>query len=111
MDFLILRASTPLNWISTFLRGGWGGGGGGVGGGGGQKFLLNRQKAVGTHGNDNRASGPIVTQPTTDVQVSVRSLICRLWAPPPGAALKLVDGVRTRDHMVAGRLRNHLATT
>ena len=102
MDFLILRPLPPKTGYH-FFEGGWGGGG--------QKFLLNRQKAVGTHGNDNRASGPMVTQPTLDVQASIPILVCRLLARPPGAALQLAAGVRTCDHMDAGRLRYHLATT
>ena len=53
----------------------------------------------------------MVTQLIPHVQASVRILVCRLLAPPPGAALKLAAGVRTRDHMDAGRLRYHLATT
>ena len=52
------------------------GGGGGGGGGGGQNFLLNRLQAVGTHGAGNTASGPMVTQPITKLQASVRILTC-----------------------------------
>ena len=66
MDFLILRPLPPKTGYHFFEGGGWVGGGGG-----GQKFLLNRVKAVGTHGDGNRASGPMVTQPTPDVQASV----------------------------------------
>ena len=97
MDFLILRPLPPKTGYH-FFEGGVGGGGWGLGGGG-QKFLLNRLKAVGTHGDGNRASGPMVTQPTPDVQASVRVLICRLLAPPPGAALKWADwGSNRRSH-------------
>ena len=70
MDFLILRPLPPKTGYHFFE-----GGVGGVGGGG-QKFLLNRLQAVGTHGAGNTASGPMVTQPTTSVQASVRILIC-----------------------------------
>ena len=72
MDFLILRPLPPKTGYH-FFEGGVGGGGGG---GGGQKFLLNRLQAVGTHGAGNTASGPMVTQPTTGVQASVRILLC-----------------------------------
>ena len=69
------------------------------GGGGGQKFLLNRLQAVGTHGAGNTASGPMVTQPTTDVQASVRILISRVLAPPPAAAPKCAAwGSNLRPH-------------
>ena len=68
MDFLILRPLPPKTGYHFFE-----GGGGGVGGWG-QKFLLNRLQAVGTHGADNRASGPMVAQPIP--QASVRILIC-----------------------------------
>ena len=96
MDFLILRPLPPKTGYH-FFEGGWGGVGGW--GGGGQKFLLNRQKAVGTHGNDNRASGPMVTQPTPDVQASVRILVCRLLAPPPGGGAKVGGwGSNPRSH-------------
>ena len=70
MDFLILRPLPPKTGYH-FFEGGWGGGGGG-----GQKFLLNRLQAVGTHGAGNTVSGPMVTQPMTGVQASVRILIC-----------------------------------
>ena len=74
MDFLILRPLPPKTGYH-FFEGGWGGGGWG----GGQKFLLNRLQAVGTQGNDHRASGPMVTQPTPDVQASVRILVSGFW--------------------------------
>ena len=94
MDFLILRPLPPKTGYHFFEGGGWGGGWGG-----GQKFLLNRVKAVGTHGAGNRASGPMVTQPTPDVQASVRILIGRLLAPPAAAALKWADwGSNRRPH-------------
>ena len=89
MDFLILRPLPPKTGYHFFEGGGWGGGGGG--GGGGQKFLLNRLKAVGTHGDGNRASGPMVTQPTPKLQAPVRFLICLLLAPPAAAAPKWTD--------------------
>ena len=65
MDFLILRPLPPKTGYHFFEGGG----------GGGQKFLLNRLQAVGTHGASNTASGPMVTQPMLDLQVSVRILI------------------------------------
>ena len=71
MDFLILRPLPPKTGYH-FFEGGVGGGGWG----GGQKFLLNRLQAVGTHGAGNTASGPMVTQPISDVQASVRILVC-----------------------------------
>ena len=71
MDFLILRPLPPKTGYHFFEGGG---GGGGVGGG--QKFLLYRLQAVGTHGAGNTAGGPMVTQPTPNVQASVRILIC-----------------------------------
>ena len=70
MDFLILRPLPPKTGYH-FFEGGWG-----WGWGGGQKFLLNRLQAVGTHGAGSTASGPMVTQPTTGVQASVRILTC-----------------------------------
>ena len=68
MDFLILRPLPPKTGYH-FFEGGWVGGGV-------QKFLLNRLQAVGTHIAGNTASGPMVAQPTTGVQASVRVLIC-----------------------------------
>ena len=58
MDFLILRPLPPKTGYHFFEGGG----------GGGQKFLLNRLQAVGTHSAGNMASGPMVTQPTPDMQ-------------------------------------------
>ena len=68
-----------------------------MGGGGGQKFLLNSLQAVGTHGAVNTASGPMVTQPIPDMQVWVRTPVCRILAPPP--APKWADwGSNRRPH-------------
>ena len=76
MDFLILRPLPPKTGYHFFEGGG---------GGGGQKFLLNRLQAVGTHGADSTASGPMVTQPISGMQASVRILVCRILAPPAAA--------------------------
>ena len=70
MDFLILRPLPPKTGYHFFEGGGWG-----WVGGGGQKFLLNRLQTVGTHGADNTACGPMVTQPDPDSQASVRILV------------------------------------
>ena len=68
-------------------------------GGGGQKFLLNRLQSVGTHSAANTASGPMVTQPISDMQASVRILVCRILAPPAAAAPKWADwGSNRRLH-------------
>ena len=94
MDFLILRPLPPKTGYH-FFWGGWVGGGVG----GGQKFLLNRLQAVGTHSAANTASGPMVTQLMKDMQVSVRNLVCRIFAPPPAAAPKWADwGSNRRLH-------------
>ena len=92
MDFLILRPLSPKTGYHFFE------GGVGVGVGGGQKFLLNRLQAVGTHGACNTASGPMVTQPTPDLQASVRILVCRILAPPPAAAPMWPDWGSNRRH-------------
>ena len=95
MDFLILRPLPPKTGYHFFEGGGVGGGGGG-----GQKFLLNRLQTLGTHGAGNTVSGPIVTQPTPDVQASVRLPASLLLVPlPPAAAQKGTDlGSNRRSH-------------
>ena len=105
MDFLILRPLPPKTGYHFFEGGGWGGGGWG----GGQKFLLNRLQAVGTHDAVDTDSDPMVTQPTPDLQASVRTLAYsfrrRRRRRQSGQT-----GVRTADHRDADRLHYHSAT-
>ena len=69
------------------------------GGGGGQKFLLNRLQAVGTHGTDNTASGPMVMQPMLDVQASVRNPDLLTFSAAAGGGAKVRDwGSNRRPH-------------
>ena len=93
MDFLNLRPLPPKTGYHFFE------GGRGVGGGwgGGQKFLLNRLKAVGTHGDGNRASRTMVPQPAPDVQASVRILL-RILAPAAAAPTRADWGSDRRSH-------------
>ena len=94
MDFLILRPLPPKTGYHFFE-----GGGGGGGWGGGQKFLLNRVQAVGTHGAGNTASGPMVTQPMSDVQPSVRNLDLLTFSAAAGGGAKERDwGSNRRPH-------------
>ena len=105
MDFLILRPLPPKTGYH-FFEGGGVGVGGGWGMGGGQKFLLNRLQAVGTHNAGNTASGPMVTQPTPDLQASVRILVCNFRRRRQSDHA----GVRTADLRNAGRLQYRSAT-
>ena len=73
MDFLILRPLPLENWTSLL----WGGG---------QKFVLRRLQAVG------RSSGPIIMQPTADLEVGGSSP----GYPPAAPAPQSADGGSNR---------------